>query len=403
MPVKTIVKLVAAAAALAFAGTAQARDIKIALISSQTGPLEAYAKQTLTGFKMGLDYLTHGTMTWNGDKIVLISKDDQGKPDVARALLEQAYTDDGVDLAVGTTSSGSTLAMLPVAKEARKILIVEPAVADEITGKAWNRYIFRTARNSSQDALATAVALGSQPASVAVLAQDYAFGHDGVAALKAALARTHSKAKVVSEVYAPTDTTDFTAPAQRLFDALKDSKGTRIIAIIWTGPSPFSKIAAMDPGRYNIELAPGGNLLPVMKTYQSYPGTVGATYYYYGFPKNRMNDWLVAHHEKEFGTPPDFFTCGGMAAASAALTAIQEAGGTDTEKLISAMEGMSFGTPKGRMTFRKSDHQALQDMYAFKVKAHPEGKWDILSLVKTITPDEMPLPVENQHSGANGD
>lgn len=393
---KTIAKLAVLGLALGFAGSASAKDIKIALISSQTGPLEAYAKQTETGLKMGLEYLTHGTMMLNGQKIVVLSKDDQGKPDVAKAKLEQAYYDDGVDLAIGTTSSGSTIAMLPVAAEAKKILLVEPAVADEITGSKWNRYIFRTARNSSQDALSAAAALGDEPASIATLAQDYAFGRDGVKALKAALEQTHSKAKVVFEEYAPTNTTDFTAPAQRLFDALKDRKGTKIIAIIWAGPSPFTKIADMKPGRYGIELAPGGNILPVMKTYKNYPGTVGSIYYYYGFPKNAMNDWLVKEHEKRFHMPPDFFTCGGFAAASAVLTAIQKAGGTDTEKLISTMEGMSFDTPKGTMTFRKEDHQALQDMYAFKVKDHPQGEWDLLDLVKVIAPDEMPLPITNK-------
>jgi branched-chain amino acid transport system substrate-binding protein len=45
------------------------------------------------------------------------------------------------------------LAMLPVAEEYKKILLVEPAVADSITGDKWNRYIFRTGRSSSQDAI----------------------------------------------------------------------------------------------------------------------------------------------------------------------------------------------------------------------------------------------------------
>jgi branched-chain amino acid transport system substrate-binding protein len=38
--------------------------------------------------------------------------------------------------------------MLPVAEEYKKILLVEPAVADSITGDKWNKYIFRTGRNS---------------------------------------------------------------------------------------------------------------------------------------------------------------------------------------------------------------------------------------------------------------
>ena len=41
---------------------AQDKQIKIAHIYSKTGPLEAYGKQTATGFMMGLDYATGGTM-----------------------------------------------------------------------------------------------------------------------------------------------------------------------------------------------------------------------------------------------------------------------------------------------------------------------------------------------------
>jgi branched-chain amino acid transport system substrate-binding protein len=50
--------------------------------------------------------------------------------------------------------------MLPVTEEDKKMLIVEPSVADEITGSKWNCYVFRTARNSLQDAVSNAVAIG---------------------------------------------------------------------------------------------------------------------------------------------------------------------------------------------------------------------------------------------------
>ncbi len=375
---------------------ASAEDIKIALLAGRTGPLEAYAKQTETGLMLGLEYLTGGTMAVNGRKIVILSKDDQGKPDLAKSLLEQAYADDKVALAIGTTSSGAALAMLPVAEENKRLLIVEPAVADSITGDKWNRYIFRTSRNSTQDALATAVAFGKGEVLIGTLAQDYAFGRDGVAALKQALADTKSTAKVVFEEYAPQTTTDFTASAQRLFDALKDKPGRKVIAIIWAGPNPFSKIADLKPERFGIELAPGGNILPVMKAYRNYPGMQGAVYYYYGFPKNPMNEWLVAEHQKRFNAPPDFFTAGGMSAAAAVVAAIKKAGDTDTEKLIAAMEGMEFDTPKGKMVFRKDDHQALQPMYHFKVKASGKDENDLLDLVREIPISELPVPIRNK-------
>ena len=54
----------------------QSGDIKIAHIYSKTGPLEAYGKQTATGFMMGLDYATNGSMMVAGKKLVVIEKDD---------------------------------------------------------------------------------------------------------------------------------------------------------------------------------------------------------------------------------------------------------------------------------------------------------------------------------------
>ncbi|HTQ76814.1 MAG TPA: substrate-binding domain-containing protein [Burkholderiales bacterium] len=386
-----------AAAALVAAAPAIAQDIKIAHVYGKTGPLEAYAKQSHTGLMLGLEYLTGGKMEINGRKIVVIEKDTQNKPDVGKAGLAAAFGDDKVDIAIGPVNSGIAVAMLPVAEEYKKVLVVEPAVADAITGPAWNRYIFRTARNSTQDAYAGAAALPPN-ASIAMLAQDYAFGRDGVKAFKDALAAVGSTAKIVHEEYAPQQTTDFTAYAERIFEALKDKPKPRILGIIWAGPNPATKIAALKPERYDIQLAPGGNILPVMKGWKDLAGVEGAIYYYYGFPKNRMNDWLVKEHEKRFGTPPDFFTCGGFAAASAVVEAIRKAGGTDTEKLISAMEGMSFETPKGPMTFRKEDHQALQDMYVFRIKKPQDQKneWDLLELVRTIPASQLPIPIRNK-------
>ena len=374
-------------------GGAAAQNIKIAHVYDKTGPLEAYARQTQTGLLMGLEYATNGTMMVDGHKLVVIEKDTQGKPDVGKSQLASAFADDKADIAIGPTGSGVALAMLPVAEEYKKILLVEPAVADSITGDKWNRYIFRTGRNSSQDAISNAVALDKAGVSVATLAQDYAFGRDGVKAFKDAL----KNAKIVHEEYLPTSTTDFTAGAQRLFDALKDKPGRKIIFIIWAGAGNPFKIADLDPKRYGIEIATGGNILPAMAAYKNFPGMEGATYYYFGIPKNRVSEWLVANHYKKFQTPPDFFTAGGMSAGIAVVEALKKTGGsTATEKLISTMEGMSFETPKGKMVFRKEDHQAMQSMYHFKIKADPAFAWGVPELVREIRIEDMNIPIRNK-------
>jgi len=388
-----------AATLFAFAAPAlaqQGKPVKVALIADKTGPLESYAKQTTDGFMLGLEYATKGTMTVAGRKIEVVQKDSQTKPDVGRNLLAEAFGDDDAELAVGGTSSAVALAMLPVAQEFQRVLIVEPAVADSITGDKWNKYIFRTGRNSSQDAISNAVAIGKPGTVVATLAQDYAFGRDGVAAFREALKGTG--AKLVHEEYAPQAATDFTAPAQRIFDALAKEQGRKVIWVLWAGAvNPLSKLAQLDPKRLGIELASGGNILPAMAAYKELPGMEGATYYYYDIPKNPANEWLVAEHRKRFNAPPDFFTAGGMSAAMAVVAALTKTNGaTDSEKLIAAMEGMEFDTPKGKMIFRKDDHQALQSMYHFRIKVDPDVAWGIPELVRELKIEDMAIPITNK-------
>jgi branched-chain amino acid transport system substrate-binding protein len=383
--------LVAANAALA----QPVKEIRIAHINGKTGPLEAYAKQSTVGFMMGLEYATGGTMMVAGKKLVVIDKDDQGKPDLGKSLLAAAYGDDKADIAVGTTGSGVALAMLPVAEEYKKVLLVEPAVADSITGDKWNKYIFRTGRNSSQDAISNAVALDRAGQVVATLAQDNAFGRDGVKAFKEAI----KKAKFAHEEFVPPATTDFTAALQRLVDKLKDQPGRKIVWVVWAGAnSPFDKFAELElQKRYGIEMATGGNILPAMVSYKRYPGLEGALYYYFGIPKNPVNEWLVANHYSKYKAPPDFFTAGGMSAAIAVVEALKKTkGDTSSDKLIAAMEGMSFETPKGKMTFRKEDHQAMQSMYHFKIKVDPAFAWGVPELVREIKPEEMDVPIRNK-------
>ena len=391
---RTLIAIAALAAAVGAPALAQS-DIKIAHIYSKTGPLEAYGKQTQAGLMMGLNYATGGTMAVNGRKITVIEKDDQGKPDLGKSLLAAAYSDDKVDLAVGPTSSGVALAMLPVAEEYKKILLVEPAVADSITGDKWNKYIFRTGRNSSQDAISNAVAIDKAGTSIVTLAQDYAFGRDGVKAFKDAV----KSAKIVHEEYLPQNTTDFTAGIQRIVDKLKGEPGRKVVMVIWAGGTPpFGALAAQELNkRFNIDVATGGNILPAMASYKAFPGMEGATYYYFGIPKNPVNEAMVAAHYKEYKTPPDFFTAGGFSAAMAIVTALKKTGGdTNTNKLISTMEGMSFDTPKGKMTFRKEDHQAMQSMYHFKIKNDPAFAWGVPELVREIKPEEMNVPIRNK-------
>lgn len=366
--------------------------IKIGVLASRTGALESYGEQTVRGFELGLDYATGGTRTVAGRKIEFIVEDTETKPEVAVQKATKLLEDDGVDFLVGSSSSGDTLAVLPLAEEYEKIMIVEPAVADSITGSEYNPYIFRTARNSSQDAVAGAAAIADKGVKIVTLAPDNSFGRDGVAAFKESAIKLG--AQLVHEEYADPAATDFTSNVQKVIDSKPD-----YLFVIWAGANtPWNQIADMKVQDKGIKISTGAPDIAALSTMEPLIGMEGFTVYYHGLPQNEVNDWLVTEHKKRFnGAVPDLFTPGGMSAAIAIVEAVKKTGGdTDSNKLIETMEGMSFATPKGEMTFRKEDHQALQTLYAIKLEKKDGVNYPVPVLIRELTPEETAPPIQNK-------
>jgi branched-chain amino acid transport system substrate-binding protein len=276
------------------------------------------------------------------------------------------------------------LAMLPVAEEYKKILLVEPAVADSITGDKWNKYIFRTGRNS-QDAISNAVAMDKAGVTIATLAQDYAFGRDGVKAFKEAL----KNAKIVHEEYLPqhhrlhrrrpAPDRQAQGPARPQGDL--HHLGRRHAAVQDRRPGPQALRHRDRHGRQHPaghgrlqELPRHGRRHLLLLRHSQEPGQRGAG----GHALQAVQGAARLLHRRR------------LSAAMAIVTALKKTNGdTNTNKLIKTMEGMSFETPKGKMTFRKEDHQAMQSMYHFKIKVDPAFAWGVPELVREIKPEEM--------------
>ena len=366
--------------------------IKVGVLASMTGPLEVYGKQTVQGFELGLDYATDGKMEVDGKKIEFIVEDTETKPDVAVKQATKLLEEDEVDFLVGSSSSGDTLAVLPLAEEYEKIMVVEPAVADSITGENWNRYIFRTGRNSSQDSVAAAASIAKEGVKIATLAQDSAYGREGVQAFKEGAEKLG--AEIMNEQYVDANATDFTSNIQNIISSKPD-----YLYIVWAGSnSPWKQLKDMKVAEQGIKLSAAAQDIASLKTMDALVGMSGFSIYYYTLPDNEVNDWLVEEHKKKFdGEVPDLFTAGGMSSAIAIVEALKNTeGDTDSEALIEAMEGMEFDSPKGTMKFRAEDHQALQSLYAITLEEEDGVDYPVPVLVRELTMDETEPPIRNK-------
>ena len=128
------------------------QPIKIGVVTTKSGSLDYYGTMQVRGLELGLEYATQGTMAVADCALELLIEDDAGDPTTggrkARELIEQQ----GAHILQGCVSSATTMVVAGVAEEYERVLLVEPAAADSITGEHLNRYVFRTAASVGQDA-----------------------------------------------------------------------------------------------------------------------------------------------------------------------------------------------------------------------------------------------------------
>jgi branched-chain amino acid transport system substrate-binding protein len=385
-----------AATAAATSATSAGKPLVVGLITTKTGALSYYGDMLEKGFNIGLEYFTKGTNKIEGREIKVLVEDDAGDANKAVEAARKLVQQNNAEIIVGTVSSASAIAVAAVnEKELKKIFIVEPAADASVTGANFNKYTFRTGRNTDQDAAvgaAYAASLATKKKRIASMFQDYAFGQGGNRSWKEAATKNAQLDWV--EIAVPLSATDFTPYIQKLLDSEAD-----VFILNWAGTTTvklFQQLKENDVFA-KIPLVSGiGDAAAVKSQGDAAIGGQGVVIYWHQFPKNAENDYLVKVYNEKHKTFPDIFAPGGFSAASALFSGLTKTkGDTTADTMITAMEGMSFSTPKGTMTFRKEDHQALQTLYLAKLVKDSTGKFDfpIPELVREVSPQDSAPPI----------
>jgi branched-chain amino acid transport system substrate-binding protein len=373
----------------AMAGISCDEPVKVGLVTDLTGSLAIYGSMVDATVPLGLEYATgsageNGTFMLDDCPIELIVKDDQSDPEVTGTLARELVEVDGVDILIGTVSSGATATLQEVAADTETPLIVAPAASSDITGAFFNEYTFRTSRQSYQDAMTLCAFFATQHDTFVAVAQDYTFGQAGAAALTDAC--TQEGAEFVQDaILVPLDVTEFTPYMDEVL-----ASGAEAWVLVWAGATfiPLFQAAA-DTGVID-NVALGAQFIdngtqPVV--YANAVGQTGAILYHYTLPDNEINDWLI---EKlgENDQFPDLFSADGMNAGIAVVEALRATDGdASADALLGALEGLEFEGPKGTILFRPEDHVAIQDMYVVTLDNIDDPEFKYYTLQETVRPE----------------
>ncbi len=374
------------------------QPLKIGLLTDDSGALAIYGPMLERGFELGLEYATGGTMEVAGRPIQVIIKDTASDPEKGVNLARELIEAEGVHLLVGAPSSGVTMAVQQVAMENKIILIAEPAAATDITGKNFNPYTFRTSRTNYQDAIVMGQGLLGLGKTFVQIAPDYAFGWGSACGFYAVVKAgggtfpVNDTPQGCGAIFIPFDTTDFTPYLQQVLDA-----GADVLIITWAGAGFVPLFKQMQELGVFDEMIVGtgiGDNQTLAAGYADAIGSTGIIVYHYTLPKNPVNDWLVQRHKEKYGTPPDLFTAGGMAAAIMVVEGLKRTNGdSSADALIKVYEdNFSFDGPNGKYIIRPYDHVCLYPLYYVRLNNVTDPEFKFVELIREFAPEEAAPP-----------
>lgn len=383
-------------------GLTCAEPIKVGLITDASGSLAIYGQMILRSFMLGMEYATgapgtagekfdfattqENTFTLENCQIIVYVADDQSTPDTTATIAREMIEVKGVDILVGTVSSGATATLQGIAAENQIPLIVAPAAANDITGVNFNEYTFRVSRNNYQDAMNLCSYLPTQYSTFVQIAPDYAFGRGSAAAFRDSCT-LNGGTFVADDIFAPADTTDFTPYMEQI-----KASGAEAWIVTWAGGGFIAMMQAAADQGVNETMSLGSTFIDNALMPIFFPNAVGTTsgiLYHYTAPQNNtINGWLVFETEARYGVPPDLFDADGMNAALMLVEAIKATNGDTTgSALIVAMEGITFEGPKGTIYIRPEDHVAIQDMYILTLTNVTDPTFKFYEYVTTNRPE----------------
>jgi branched-chain amino acid transport system substrate-binding protein len=354
-----------AAVAGAFALTpARADDtVKIGLILPMTGGQASTGKQIDNAIKL---YTKQHGDTVAGKKIEIILKDDGAVPDKTKTAAQELIVNDKVNFIAGFGVTPAALAAAPLATQAKIPEVVMAAGTSIITEKS--PYIVRTSFTLAQSSTIIgdwAVKNGIKR--VATLTSDYAPGNDALNFFKEHF--TAGGGEIVEEVKVPLQNPDFAPFLQRMKDAKPDAVFVFVPA--GQGGNFMKQYAERGLDKAGIKVIGPGDVMDddvLNGMGDAALGTVTAHLYSAAHP-SAMNKDFVTAYKKEFGNRPGFMAVSGYDGIHLIYEALKKTGGnTDGDKLIEAMKGMKWESPRGPISIDPETRDIVQNIYIRKVE-----------------------------------
>ena len=372
----------AAALAIGFATAASAQN---------TGPVKIGFITDMSSLYADIDGPAGGEMVkWAaqdfGGKVLnrpieVLTADHQNKADVASSKAREWMDKDGLSMLIGGTSSGTALAMSKVAAEKKRVFIAIGAGSARLSNEDCTPYSVHYA----YDTVALAKVAGSALVKAGnkswyFLTADYAFGYslegDASTVVKA------NGGTVAGTVRHPLNASDFSS-----FLLQAQSSKAQILALANAGGDFTNAMKAAKEFGITKTMKVAGLLVFINDVHSlglaNTEGLQLADSWYWN--QDDASRAFAKRFFEKYKRMPSSIQAADYSATTTYLKAVQTAGTTDADKVMSTLKSMKIDDfyNKGQI---RSDGRMIHDMYLYQVKSQKESTtpWDYYKLMGKV-------------------
>jgi len=347
----------------AFSAAAQ-ETVKIGLVLPMTGPFASTGRQVEAGVKAYI--ALNGDMV-AGKKIEIVLRDDASVADQTRRIAQELVVNDGVKMLMGFGLTPLAMSVAPVLNQAKIPAIITSATTSAIMPQS--QYYVRTSMAGPQSAVPVATwAMQNNVKRVVTLVSDYGPGID----IEQGFTNQFKKegGTIVEAVRVPLANPDFAPFLQRVRDAKPDA----VFVFVPSGVGSLFMKQFIERGLADagIKLIGTGDITDDDLLNGIGPAAKGVItgHFYSALHDSPENKAFVAQVKKaNNGLRANFMAVGGYDAMTLASMALKKTNGdTDGTKLVEAMKGASWTSPRGPITIDPATRDIVQDIYMREVK-----------------------------------
>ncbi|KQN73214.1 ABC transporter permease [Duganella sp. Leaf61] len=321
-----------------------------------------------------------------GKKVEFISADHQNKADIAASKAREWFDQQGVDMLIGGTNSGASLAMAKVAAEKKKVFISIGAGSARLTNEECTPYTVHYAYDTIALARGTGGAIVKQGGkNWYFLTADYAFGQslekDTADVVKSA------GGKVLGAVKHPLSASDFSS-----FLLQAQSSDAQILGLANAGGDAINAIKAANEFGITKKMKLAGLLIFINDIHSLGLNLTQGMYLTDGWYWDQNDDtraWSKRYFAK-MKKEPSMLQAADYSAAAQYLKAVKATGTDDADKVMAWLKANKVNDMFAKNGVIRPDGRMVHDMYLMEVKKPSESKypWDYYKVVATIPGDQ---------------